>query len=285
MRLKGAHFMKFSLGCELNYVVRRDTTMILNIEAQRVEGQTISNESFSVTPFVHSDVHATPETSNRYRRLLMTPGSYVIRYGADVETSPQLSLPASVDEVPVAELPLDVMSHLFSSRYCESEELGRFAWRRFGDLPQGHSRVDAICDWIHDNVDYVEGSSDGKTSAVDTFATRAGVCRDFAHLGVTFCRALGIPARFVSAYGWKLEPQDFHAVFEAYLSGRWYVFDPTRLSPPEGVVRIGVGRDAADTAFATFFGDLQSKPKAVWVNALLNASEASEERAVSLSAV
>src|ERR1700759_4506261 len=155
--------MKFLLGCELNYVVRRDTTMILNVEAQRVEGQLISREAFTVTPFVPSDVHATPETSNRYRRLLLKPASYVIRYEAEVETSPQLNLPASVDEVPVGELPLDVMSHLFSSRYCESEELGRFAWRRFGDLPQGHSRVDAICDWIHDNVDYVEGSSDGKT--------------------------------------------------------------------------------------------------------------------------
>ena len=276
--------MKFSLGCELNYVVRRDTTMILNVEAQRVEGQLITRDAFSVTPFAPSEVHATAETSNRYRRLLLKPASYAIRYEAEVETTPQLNLPASVDEVPVAELPLDVMSHLFSSRYCESEELGRFAWRRFGDVPHGHSRVEAICDWIHDNVDYVEGSSDGKTTAVDTFATRAGVCRDFAHLGVTFCRALGIPARFVSAYGWKLEPQDFHAVFEAYLSGRWYVFDPTRLSPPEGVVRVGVGRDAADTAFATFFGDLQSKPKTVWVNALPSDPATPQERAVSLSA-
>ena len=277
--------MKFSLCCELNYLVRRDTTMILNIEAQRVEGQTIAQETFSVTPDVPSETHATIETSNRYRRLLLRPGEYAIRYEARVETSPQLNLPGSVDEVPVAQLPLDVMSYLFSSRYCESEELGRFAWRRFGDLPQGHSRVAAICDWIRDNVDYLEGSSDGKTTAVDTFATRAGVCRDFAHLGITFCRALGIPARFVSAYGWKLEPQDFHAVFEAYLAGRWYVFDPTGLSPPEGVVRIGVGRDAADTAFATFFGDLQSQPKVIRVDSLPDPIAAPGERAVSLSAI
>ena len=277
--------MKFSLCCELNYLVRRDTTMILNIEAQRVEGQTTAQETFSVTPDVLSETHATKETSNRYRRLLLRPGEYAIRYEARVETSPQLNLPGSVDEVPVAQLPLDVMSYLFSSRYCESEELGRFAWRRFGDLPQGHSRVAAVCDWIRDNVDYLEGSSDGKTTAVDTFATRAGVCRDFAHLGITFCRALGIPARFVSAYGWKLEPQDFHAVFEAYLAGRWYVFDPTRLSPPEGVVRIGVGRDAADTAFATFFGDLQSQPKVIRVDSLPDPVAAPGERAVSLSAI
>jgi len=207
-----------------------------------------------------------------------------VRYNAEVETSPQLNMPESVSEIPIADLPLDVMPHLFSSRYCQSEELGRFAWRTFGDLPQGHSRVAAICDWIHDNVDYLAGSSDGKTTAVDTFAARAGVCRDFAHLGITFCRSLGIPTRFVSAYGWKLEPQDFHAVFEAYLSGRWYVFDPTRLSPPEGIIRIGVGRDAADTAFSTFFGELNSKPKTVWMNSESASSDLSNN-AVSVSAI
>src|SRR6185369_9534561 len=97
---------------------------------------------------------------------------------------------------------------------------------------------------------------------------RAGVCRDFAHLGITFCQALGIPARYVSAYGWKLVPQDFHAVFEAYLGGRWYLFDPTRLTPPMGLIRVGVGRDAADTAFSTFFGQLTFTPKIITVEAI-----------------
>jgi len=276
--------MRFSVGCELSYMVRRPTTMILNVEAQMVEGQTVQHEDFSISPVVQSEVRASPETSNRYRRIVMQPGEYTVRYNAEVETSPQLNMPESVSEIPIADLPLDVMPHLFSSRYCQSEELGRFAWRTFGDLPQGHSRVAAICDWIHDNVDYLAGSSDGKTTAVDTFAARAGVCRDFAHLGITFCRSLGIPTRFVSAYGWKLEPQDFHAVFEAYLSGRWYVFDPTRLSPPEGIIRIGVGRDAADTAFSTFFGELNSKPKTVWMNSESASSDLSNN-AVSVSAI
>jgi transglutaminase-like putative cysteine protease len=192
--------------------------------------------------------------------------------------------PENVDEVAVETLPFAVMNHLFPSRYCESDQLGRFAWRRFGDVAPGHSRVDAICDWIHDNVDYLEGSSNGSTSAYDTFTTRAGVCRDFAHLGISFCRALGMPARFVSAYGWKLEPQDFHAVFEVYLGGRWYLFDPTRLSPPDGIVRIGVGRDAADTAFATWFGELASEPKTVWMNEASGREHDAPQRAVSVSA-
>ena len=275
--------MKFSLGSELTYSAVRDTTLVLNVEVQRTEGQNLLSEQFSVTPEIPSESHEISETRNRYRRLLLPPGRYTIRYEAEVETLPVTQPAANVAEVPVAEIPLDVMSHLFPSRYCPSDELGRFAWRTFGDLAQGHAKVEAVCDWIHDNVDYLAGSSDGSTTAHDTFTTRAGVCRDFAHLGITICRALGIPARFVSAYAWKLEPQDFHAVFEAYLSGRWYVFDATRLAPAEGLVRIGVGRDAADTAFATYFGQLDSEPKAVWVTEAGHAEE-TPEQAVSISA-
>jgi transglutaminase-like putative cysteine protease len=275
--------MLFSLGSELTYTAVRDTTLILGIEAQRIAGQRIVREQFTAAPNTPSEAQEIAETRNRYRRLLLKPGRYTMRYEAVVETLPLIQIPENVGEVPVAELPLDVMNHLFPSRYCESDQLGRFAWRQFGDGPQGHAKVDAICDWVHDNVDYLEGSSDGSTSAHDTFTTRAGVCRDFAHLGITICRALGIPARFVSAYGWKLEPQDFHAVFEAYLAGRWFLFDPTRLSPPEGVIRIGVGRDAADTAFATWFGQLDSEPKSVWVNEVAHSAETLEQ-AVSISA-
>lgn len=275
--------MKFSVGSELTYTATRDTTLILGVEAQHIAGQRVLSERFTISPAMRSESHEIAETKNRYRRLQLKPGRYTVRYEAQVETLPVTQVPGGVDEVPVSELPLDVMNHLFPSRYCPSDQLGRFAWRKFGDGPGGHARVDAICDWIEENVDYVEGSSDGSTSAHDTFTTRSGVCRDFAHLGITICRALGIPARFVSAYGWKLEPQDFHAVFEAYLAGRWYLFDPTRLSPPEGVIRIGVGRDAADTAFATWFGELQSEPKKVWVAEAGRAAEAPEQ-AVSISA-
>ena len=205
--------MKFSVGSELTYTATRDTTLILGVEAQHIAGQRVLSEQFSIWPAMQSESHEIAETKNRYRRLQLTPGRYTVRYEAEVETLPVTQTRGSVDEVPVAELPLDVMNHLFPSRYCPSDQLGRFAWRTFGDGPVGHARVDAICNWIKENVDYLEGSSDGSTSAHDTFTTRSGVCRDFAHLGITICRALGIPARFVSAYGWKLEPQDFPAEF------------------------------------------------------------------------
>ena len=132
----------------------------------------------------------------------------------------------------------------------------RLAQYEFGDLKPGYSRVNAICNWIYDNVEYLSFSSNQNTSAYDTATERVGVCRDFAHLGIAFCRAMNIPARFVSAYAYGLNPPDFHACFEAYL-GRWYLFDPSRLVPQNGIIRIGTGRDAADVSFATIFGSVQ----------------------------
>jgi transglutaminase-like putative cysteine protease len=260
--------MDYSVGCALEYEAMQPTTLILNIEAQTQPRQRVLREQFTVTPDVVSETHAVPETGNRLRRLVLKPGSYAIRYEAEVSLTPQIESPEALDIMAIADLPLEVINHLYPSRYCQSDRLMRFAWRQFAEIAGGHERVTAVCNWIFENVDYLAGSSDSSTSAYDTFTTRAGVCRDFAHLGITFCRALGIPARFVSAYAYKLQPQDFHAVFEAYLGGRWYLFDPTRLSPPDGLIRIGVGRDAADTAFATYFGALSGAPKSIWVEAL-----------------
>ena len=258
--------MRFAVGCVLPYRVVAPTTMILNVEPMRSEQQIITREEFSVTPFVASEPHRAADTGNLYRRLVLQPGDYTIRYEGEVEMHPRTRDPGTIQEFPIRDLPLDVLAYLYPSRYCQSDKLGRFAWREFGTIASGHERVTAICNWIYEYVDYLGGSSDSSTSAHDTFTMRAGVCRDFAHLGVSFCRALGIPARFVSAYGWKLEPQDFHAVFEAYLGGRWYLFDATRLCPIDAIIRIGVGRDAADTSFATFYGQLESGFKQVWVN-------------------
>jgi transglutaminase-like putative cysteine protease len=245
----------------------------------------VISETFTIGRGIASEVHVNLETGNRYRRLLLQPAEYLVRYEADIALTPSLESTGGIEQMPIADLPLDIMNYLFPSRYCQSDKLARFAWRQFGSIINGYDKVTALCNWMYDNVDYLAGSSDISTSAYDTFSLRAGVCRDFAHLGITFCRALGIPARFVSAYGYRLEPQDFHAVFEAYLGGRWYLFDPTRLSPANGIVRIGVGRDAADTAFATFYGNLRSQPKGVWVNAIddPDANRAWTTQAVSLS--
>lgn len=279
--------MRFALGCELNYTVTAPTTLILNIEALRGPQQQVLSESLTITPGMQSEAHQARDTGNLYRRLVLQPGQYGIRYEANIDTRPQVLDPSAVPEVPVADLPLDVLSFLYPSRYCESDMLGRFAWREFGKIATGHQKVTEVCNWIRQYVDYISGSSHSATSAHDTFTERAGVCRDFAHLGISFCRALGIPARFVSAYGWQLVPQDFHAVFEAYLGDRWYLFDATRLCPLDGIVRIGIGRDAADTAFATFYGQVQDTPKRVWIEPMdqTDASAQWTTDAVSVTAV
>ena len=147
----------------------------------------------------------------------------------------------------------EVLPYLSPSRYCPSDQFGRFVTREFGDT-SGGTRVLAILDWIGANIDYEHGVSDTETTAARTFIDRAGVCRDFTHLGMTLCRASGIPARAVSAYAHQLEPPDFHAVFEVWLDNGWWLVDPTRLAPVEGLVRIACGRDAADIAFLTTQG-------------------------------
>ena len=142
----------------------------------------------------------------------------------------------------------------------------KLAQDEFGSCESGYAKVQAICDWIYQKIDYLSGSSNSQTSAYDTASERVGVCRDFAHLGIALCRALSIPARFVSAYAWQLQPPDFHACFEAYLGDQWYLFDATRLAPVNGLVRIGTGKDAADTAFATVFGVIELNNMNVYID-------------------
>lgn len=142
-----------------------------------------------------------------------------------------------------------------TARYCEPDHLSAVAFKLFGNVQPGHARVAAITEWVRTNIDYRIGATTATTTARDVFVQRSGVCRDFAHLAVTFCRALNIPARLVCGYAHFDEPPpDFHAIFEAYLSGKWIMFDPTGMAPVDKLVRVATGRDAKDVAFATIFG-------------------------------
>jgi len=260
--------MRFSVGCEIGYEVAESATLIFNIEAMAGGRQRVISEKLTITPDMSADEKTSGESGNRYLRLTVPRGLVQLRYTAEIELDALHKAPAVIGEVPIATLPLDTLPFLNPSRYCPSDQLARFANRQFGNIAPGFGRVVEICNWINGEVDYQFGTSDTTTTAADTFSTRAGVCRDFAHLGITFCRALGIPARFVSCYAWQLQPQDFHAVFEAYLGDRWYLFDATRMAALDGLVRIGIGRDAADTAFATIYGQVNSQPIKVWSEAI-----------------
>ena len=261
--------MDFTIGCTLPYRAKTPTSFVFNVEAVRHPGQTVTAETLTLTPDVAVERWTMPESGNRYLRADVAPGPFTLDYRAEVTLAPVLEPPEAVREIPAAALPLSVLPHLWPSRYCQSDKLNRLAQRTFGGEAPGYARVNAVCNWIHDNVDYVGGISDEMTSAFDTATQRAGVCRDFAHLAIALCRALGIPTRYVSAYAHRLSPPDFHAVIEAYLEGPsgpgWYLFDPTRKAAPDGLVRIGIGRDAAEVAFATPFGEIDYDKPVVWI--------------------
>jgi transglutaminase-like putative cysteine protease len=250
----GDSVVKYRLGCELSYRIESETTFVFNLEVARIASQTILHETLKLTPDVQRKVYTEPTLGNRYFRATVFPGEFALEYRAEVELFAFHADPKTVPEWPVSTMPLSILPFLLPSRFVPSDRLAAFAVAEFGLLPAGHSRVNAICGWIHDHLAYQPGSSNEQTTADETLLKRAGVCRDFAHLGIAFCRGLGIPARLVSCYAYGLIPSDFHAVFEAYLGGRWWLFDATRQADLDGLVRIGVGRDAAEIAFSTPFG-------------------------------
>lgn len=242
------------IDCELQYDVTQQTLFLLNIAVPSSDSQNVCAEEITTTPGLEIDQLQAPGSPNRLLRISAPPGPLSIRYLANVDVLRPLPDPG-VQEVPVRHLPADVLPYLLASRYCESDMLFPIACREFGHLRQGHSRVQAICEWIRRNVEYKVGTSHALSTGRDALDSRVGVCRDFAHIAIAFCRALNIPARFVTGYAKYVDPPpDFHAVFEAYLGGAWYLFDPTELSPMAELVRIGTGRDASEVAFATFFG-------------------------------
>jgi transglutaminase-like putative cysteine protease len=244
----------FHVDCELDYEVREQSLFVFNLGAASTPDQRVIAETVAVTPDLPVDEFHDESGRNRFHRVDVPPGHFSMRYLATVEVQPP-EIDSLAPELPLAQLPGETLSYLRSSRYCEVEAIYGFAVRRFGNIPGGYQRVQSICEWVKTNVDYLVGSSTVTSGARDILASRAGVCRDFAHLGITLCRALNIPARFVTAYTQYVDPPpDFHAVFEVYVGNRWYLFDATGLAPISDLIRIGTGRDASDVSFATFFG-------------------------------
>ena len=248
------HGKTFDIDCLLSYQVNGPSDFLFQIHALDGMDQQVLSESLVVTPDLPLHTYADPTIGHRFLRLHADAGPLSLHYRACVRRTPVPVDPFAA-EVPIAQLPDELMHNLNPTRYCESDHLGQTAQQIFAGLPNGYARVQGVVDWIHANIEYRVGSSQATTTARDVFVQRAGVCRDFAHLGVTFCRALNIPARLVVGYAnFDTPPPDFHAVFEAYLGGRWVMFDATRMSPIDDLVRIATGRDAKDVAFATIFG-------------------------------
>jgi len=245
---------RVAIDSVLEYDVDATSEFVFLIHATDMPGQTLIEESLLVEPPIPYRCYTDAATGNRFLRLQSEAGKLKVIYRAIVDRHVEPMAP-DTPEVAVHDIPADVLHFVTPTRYCESDELSADAQALFGAMPQGLQRVQAISHWVQNNITYRLGSSDASTSAADVFTLRAGVCRDFAHLAIAFCKGLNIPARMVSGYAvFPDPPPDFHAVFEAYVGGRWIMFDPTGMTPVEHVVRIATGRDAKDVAFATIFG-------------------------------
>lgn len=246
-------YKSFDIDCELNYQVHAPSTFIFKIEAALTPQQSISNETLSVSPALALE-RDTDALGTRTLRINAAPGPFSVRYRA--RAAVQAASPVhALRETEVSELPLDVVPYLSGSRYVESELLFHDALKWIGTFDRGYPRVERICEWVRQNVRYEIGTSIPYGTTRDVLASRTGVCRDYAHVAIALCRTLNIPARFVVGHVlWDTPPADFHALFEAWLDGRWVLFDPTQMADPGDVIRIGTGHDAAQLPFATIFG-------------------------------
>ncbi len=247
--------MRLEVHSRLVFEFPQPTETIAAIQVAHAAGQIIESEGLWLPVGMRLGESLDPVSGARLLRGCLS-GTVTIEYRATVRVSPRRVLPPNLTVAPWSQLPVAVLPYLLPSRYCPVDQFLRFSAREFGHVSPGGARVLAILDWIHTNVDYLHGVSTVSTGAAGTFIDRAGVCRDFTHLGMTLCRAAGVPARAVSAYALALDPPDFHAVFEVFLDGGWWLVDPTRLAPIEGLVRIAHGRDAADIAFLTTAGSV-----------------------------
>jgi transglutaminase-like putative cysteine protease len=245
--------MEFRIKCHLGYEVSGPASFLFNVAVAQNSFQRIITEHFEIRGVEYSQEMAID--GQRYHRVTAQSGPVELVYEAVVDATHEVFGDPSQLQVPLFEqIPAEALVFIYPSRFCQSDLLARLAKREFDQDESGFYRVTRICNWVSERIEYLSGTTTQTTSAFDTVTQLAGVCRDFAHLAIAFCRSLGIPARFVSAYACGLNPPDFHAYIEAFLGGRWILFDPTRLAPQSSFVRIGHGRDAADTSFATIFG-------------------------------
>ncbi|HEV2035572.1 MAG TPA: transglutaminase family protein [Candidatus Dormibacteraeota bacterium] len=235
-------------------------------------GHQLVTESWSSSPPLPVDEYVDIY-GNPVKRLVMPVGALVLKYDAIFAVPDELDPDGSgVAPQRVEEIPGELLHFTLPSRYCLSDELMGTAWELFAQTDPGWARVQAICDWVHDNIRFQYGTSNPRTTAVDVFRSRIGVCRDFAHLAVTFCRAMNIPARYVFGYLPDIyvpvppEPMDFAAWMEVWLGDRWWTFDPRNNARRVGRVLIGRGRDALDVAMLTTFGPAEFRSMTVWAD-------------------
>jgi transglutaminase-like putative cysteine protease len=253
--------MEIKVGFEITYAATQATPMVimLSIHPSR-RADIIGTETIIAEPDVGIGFYRD-SFDNICGRLVAPSGGVTLRGNALVRDSglPDIVVP-SAQQIPIDQLPDGVLMYLMASRYCETDKLTDIAWSLFGNTRAGWERVAAICSFVHNHITFGYQHAHHMKSAHDVYEQRTGVCRDFAHLALTFCRAMGIPARYCTGYMGDIgipydpDPMDFSGWFEAWLSGRWYTFDARHNHPRIGRILMATGRDAADVALTTSFG-------------------------------
>lgn len=258
--MSGVTARRVNVGCEFRYSAQVDTPAVFQVQPLALDPIVVVSGVTSLEPSgpLHDyvDLYGNP-----CQRLVIPAGLSTFRYDALVEVPDATEdVDVSVPQCDAGDLPDDVLLYTLPSRYCLPDMLGDEAWSRFGDLPRDYTRVQAICDHVNGHLVFQYGSSRPTSTAADVNAAGFGVCRDFTHLAISFCRALNIPARYVFGYLPDMDtprdpaPMDFAAWMEVWLGDRWWTFDPRNNRPRKGRILIGRGRDASDTAMATTFG-------------------------------
>jgi transglutaminase-like putative cysteine protease len=265
--------MNIRVGYELNYELPQPTPMILTLHVHHSRAADLLHPDYMKTcPAV-----ATPAYRDGFgnwcTRLVAPQGLFRVTGDAVIRDS---GLPDSVvtsaSQHAVEQLPEETLVFLLGSRYCETDRMSEAAWAMFSPSPPGWGRVQAICDFVHKHVEFGYQFASPTKTAWEVFNDRRGVCRDFAHLAITLCRCMNIPARYCTGYLGDIgrpvdpSPMDFSGWFEAYLGGAWHTFDARHNVPRIGRVLIARGRDAADVAITTTFGPNTLQSFRVWTN-------------------
>jgi transglutaminase-like putative cysteine protease len=265
--------MLIRYGYELTFNCPQPTMMVCLLDAHRERSQELRYEIPPTTiPRIPTTTYLDT-FGNTVRRFIAPPGDLTITSDAVIEDS-GLPDPIELDagESPVEQLPNETLVFLLGSRYCETDKLADIAWRHFGSSPRGWRRVQAICDFVCDHLTFGSNYARATRTAFEAYQERVGVCRDFAHLAVAFCRCVNIPARYANGFLGDIgvppdpAPMDYNAWFEAFLDGRWFTFDARHNTPRIGRIMVARGRDATDIPLVTSFGPHILKTFQIWTD-------------------
>ena len=263
--------MTIDISASFAFHLDQPTDVLMQFEAAVIPEQQILQVK-TMMPAAFEVMRVPAHDALGERMWVRAQGDYRVDYTATVEINRLLADVSELDRLNPHDLPGETIQYLFDSRYCQADRFQAFVADEFGDL-EGGAKIIAMRDWINKHFSYVPGSSNATTTALDSFVERRGICRDYAHVMVSFARASAIPARFVSCFAPGVTPPDFHAVAEVFLAdpsvqggGAWHIVDATGMADPAKTAKIGIGRDAADVSFLTVFGDSRFDMSDVQVN-------------------